>query len=152
MTVAVLQPLPALGQACDPNTSYCGGSAASGQQGQQGQQLQLPSLQSGNVPGTTPTQQNQNPYGTGGGGGYTGAGGNFNNGAPQSMDLQSVPSFVDNLNGLPGRSESSNARSYPLYYQRFFAPDQPTEFQRRVYASVGQMLPIYGAKLFLQSP
>ncbi|MDQ1452321.1 MAG: hypothetical protein QOK38_2187 [Acidobacteriaceae bacterium] len=152
MTVAVLQPLPALGQACDPNTSYCGGSAASGQQGQQGQQLQLPSLQSGNVPGTTPTQQNQNPYGTGGGGGYTGAGGNFNNNAPQSMDLQSVPSFVDNLNGLPGRSESSNARSYPLYYQRFFAPDQPTEFQRRVYASVGQMLPIYGAKLFLQSP
>jgi protein involved in polysaccharide export with SLBB domain len=65
------------------------------------------------------------------------------------MDLQQVPTFTDNLGG---RGEGTNARTYPLYYQRFFAPDQPTEFQRMVYSSVGQMLPIYGAKLFLQSP
>ena len=65
------------------------------------------------------------------------------------MDLQQVPTFADNLGG---RGEGTNARTYPLYYQRFFAPDQPTEFQRMVYSSVGQMLPIYGAKLFLQSP
>jgi protein involved in polysaccharide export with SLBB domain len=134
--------VPALGQAaCDPATSYCGGAT-----GQQGQQLQLPNLQSGTIPGTNPQQ---NPYGAGGG--NAGGGANYT-GVPQSMDLQQVPNYVDNLSGFAGRTEASNARSYPLYYQRFFAPDQPTEFQRRVYASVGQMLPIYGAKLFLQSP
>ena len=70
---------------------------------------------------------------------------------PTSLDLQQVPTYTDNLNG--GREQANpNARQYPLYYQRFFAPDQPTEFQRMVFASVGQMLPIYGAKLFLQSP
>ena len=69
------------------------------------------------------------------------------------MDLQPVPNYVDNLSGQGGgRTEGTGARTYPLYYQRFFAPDLPTEFQRMVYASVGQMLPIYGAKLFLQSP
>jgi protein involved in polysaccharide export with SLBB domain len=134
----VLQPLPAFSQSgCDPSTSYCGGSTTTGQQ------LPLPSLQSGGFPGAT-TQQN--PYGTGGG--YAGGGINLS-GPAQSMDLQSVPTYTDNLGG---RGEGTNARSYPLYYQRFFSPDQPTEFQRMVYASVGQMLPIYGAKLFLQSP
>jgi protein involved in polysaccharide export with SLBB domain len=102
----------------------------------------LPGLQNG-VPNAT-TQQN--PYGTGGGGGY---GSNINVTGAASMDLQQVPTYADNLGG---RGEGTNARSYPLYYQRFFSPDQPTEFQRMVYASVGQMLPIYGAKLFLQSP
>jgi protein involved in polysaccharide export with SLBB domain len=135
LAIAVLQPLPVFSQnGCDPNTSYCGGSTGS----------QLPNLQQPTtVPGAT-----QNPYGTGGGfnpnANYTGP--------VQSMDLQQVPNYVDNLNALGGRTEGTNARSYPLYYQRFFAPDQPTEFQRMVYASVGQMLPIYGAKLFLQSP
>ncbi|HEX6493989.1 MAG TPA: SLBB domain-containing protein [Acidobacteriaceae bacterium] len=134
--------MPALGQAgCDPNTSYCGGTSS-----QQGQQLQLPSLQSGSTPGTTSGQQN--PYGEAGG---AGAGGNLTT-VPQSMDLQPSPNYVDNLNGTAGRTEGENARTYPLYYQRFFAPDPPSEFQRRVYASVGQMLPIYGARLFLQSP
>jgi protein involved in polysaccharide export with SLBB domain len=141
LAVAVLQPLPALGQAgCDPTTSYCGGGATSGQQ------IQLPSLQNGNVPGGTST--GQNPYGAGGG---NVGGGNYTGGT-ESMDLQQVPNYTDNLNGQGGRTESTNARTYPLYYQRFFAPDMPTEFQRMVYASVGQMLPIYGAKLFLQSP
>jgi protein involved in polysaccharide export with SLBB domain len=138
LAVAVLQPLPALSQSgCDPSTSYCGGSTTTGQQ------LQLPNVQNGGFPGAT-TQQN--PYGTGGG--YAGGGINLS-GPAQSMDLQSVPTYTDNLGG---RGEGTNARSYPLYYQRFFSPDQPTEFQRMVYASVGQMLPIYGAKLFLQSP
>jgi protein involved in polysaccharide export with SLBB domain len=137
LAVAALQPLPAFSQSgCDPNTSYCGGSTTSGQQ------IQLPSLQNGALPGTG-TQQN--PYGTGGG--Y--AGGINVTGVAPSMDLQQVPTYTDNLGG---RGEGTNARSYPLYYQRFFSPDQPTEFQRMVYASVGQMLPIYGAKLFLQSP
>jgi protein involved in polysaccharide export with SLBB domain len=138
LAVAVLQPLPALSQSgCDPNTSYCGGSTTTGQQ------LQLPPLQGGGLP--TGTMQ-QNPYGTGGG--YGGGGINLS-GPSQSIDLQQVPTYTDNLGG---RAEATNARSYPLYYQRFFAPDQPTEFQRMVYASVGKMLPIYGAKLFLQSP
>ena len=98
LAVAVLQPMPAVGQAaCDPSTSYCGGSTGSGQQGQG---LQLPNLQNGTVPGTTPTQQ-QNPYGNGGGGGYNGAGGNYN-GAPQSMDLQPSPNYVDNLSDQGG--------------------------------------------------
>jgi protein involved in polysaccharide export with SLBB domain len=141
LAVTVLQPLPAFSQTgCDPNTSYCGGNTSSGQQ------LQLPSLQTGAVPG--PTSQ-QNPYETGGGGA---AGGATYTGPAQSMDLQGVPNYIDNLNGLGGRTEATGARTYPLYYQRFFAPDLPTEFQRMVYASVGQMLPIYGAKLFLQSP
>ncbi|HEY3988868.1 MAG TPA: SLBB domain-containing protein [Acidobacteriaceae bacterium] len=137
-----LQPLAAFGQnGCDPTTSYCGGSTTSGQQ------LQLPTLQNPTVSGTTPGQQ-QSPYGTGG---ANPAGSNLN--IPgQSIDLQGVPNYIDNLNGLGGRTEATNARTYPLYYQRFFAPDQPTEFQRLVNASVGQMLPIYGAKLFLQSP
>jgi protein involved in polysaccharide export with SLBB domain len=136
LAVAVLQPLPAFSQTgCDPSTSYCGGSTTNGQ-------IQLPGLQNG-VPNAT-TQQN--PYGTGGGGGY---GSNINVTGAASMDLQQVPTYADNLGG---RGEGTNARSYPLYYQRFFSPDQPTEFQRMVYASVGQMLPIYGAKLFLQSP
>jgi protein involved in polysaccharide export with SLBB domain len=149
LAVAVLQPLPALGQAtCDPTTSYCGGNATSGQQ------IQLPNLQTGNVPGAT--SAGQNPYGAGasgaaGAGGGSAGGGNFT-GTPESMDLQQAPNYIDNLNGQGGRTESTNARTYPLYYQRFFAPDMPTEFQRMVYASVGQMLPIYGAKLFLQSP
>jgi protein involved in polysaccharide export with SLBB domain len=137
LAVVVLQPLPARSQSgCDPSTSYCGGTT--------GQQLQLPTLPNGGFPGAT-TQQN--PYGTGGG--YGGGGINLNNGPAQSMDLQSVPTYTDNLGG---RGEGTNARTYPLYYQRFFSPDQPTEFQRRVYASIGQLLPIYGAKLFLQSP
>jgi hypothetical protein len=43
----------------------------------------------------------------------------------------------------PGRrTESTKSRSYPLYYQGFFTPQLPTEFQRMVYASVGQTLPI----------
>jgi protein involved in polysaccharide export with SLBB domain len=142
LSLVALQPLAAQSQGgCDPTTSYCGGSSGSGQQ------IQLPSLQQGAVPGATPTQQN--PYGTGGG---SAGGTNIYTGPAQSMDLQPVPNYVDNLNGLGGRAEATNARSYPLYYQRFFAPDQPTDFQRMVYASVGQMLPIYGAKLFLQSP
>ncbi len=132
----MLQPLPAFSQTgCDPSTSYCGGSTTNGQ-------IPLPGLQNG-VSG--PTTQ-QNPYGTGGGGGY---GSNINITGAASMDLQQVPTYADNLGG---RGEATNARSYPLYYQRFFSPDQPSEFQRMVYASVGQMLPIYGAKLFLQSP
>ena len=129
---------PAFGQACDPNTSYCGASS-----GQQGQQFQLPSLQTGGTPGTS---GQQNP-----GAGGANAGANLPT-VPQSMDLQPSPNYVDNLNGTAGRTEGENARTYPLYYQRFFAPDPPSEFQRRVYASVGQMLPIYGARLFLQSP
>ncbi len=141
LAVAALQPLPALSQSgCDPSTSYCGGSTTTGQQ------IQLPNLQN-TVPGAT----TQNPYGTGGGTGGLGGGINVGGagGPSQSMDLQQVPTFTDNLGG---RGEGTNARTYPLYYQRFFAPDQPTEFQRMVYSSVGQMLPIYGAKLFLQSP
>ncbi len=143
LAVAALQPLPALSQSgCDPSTSYCGGSTTNGQQ------IQLPNLQN-----TVPGASTQNPYGTGGGGGGGGGYGGINvggtGGAAQSMDLQQVPTFTDNLGG---RGEGTNARTYPLYYQRFFAPDQPTEFQRMVYSSVGQMLPIYGAKLFLQSP
>ena len=141
LAVAALQPLPALSQSgCDPSTSYCGGNATTGQQ------IQLPNLQN-TVPGAT----TQNPYGTGGGTGGLGGGINVGGagGPSQSMDLQQVPTFTDNLGG---RGEGTNARTYPLYYQRFFAPDQPTEFQRMVYSSVGQMLPIYGAKLFLQSP
>lgn len=134
----LMPPLPAVAQACDPTTSFCGGSAGGSVQ----QQLQLPSLTNQ----STPNQQN--PYGTSGG--Y--AGGATYNGPVQSMDLQPVPNYIDNLNGLGGRTEGTTARTYPLYYQRFFAPDQPTGFQRMVYASVGQMLPIYGAKLFLQSP
>ena len=44
----------------------------------------------------------QNPYGTSGGG--------FNpnstyTGPVQSMDLQQVPNYLDNLNGLGGRTE-----------------------------------------------
>jgi protein involved in polysaccharide export with SLBB domain len=138
LAVAALQPLPAQSQSgCDPSTSYCGGNTTSGQQ------IQLPSLQN-----TVPGASTQNPYGTGGGlGGGINVGGA--GGPSQSMDLQQVPTFTDNLGG---RGEGTNARTYPLYYQRFFAPDQPTEFQRMVYSSVGQMLPIYGAKLFLQSP
>jgi protein involved in polysaccharide export with SLBB domain len=145
----MLAPLPAFSQmACDPTTSFCGGSS-----GSSGQQIQLPSLQTGTLPGQTQTQQN--PLGNNGGpfgGGAGGGGGNITGGPGQSMDLQPIPDFNDNLNGLGGGTESTYAHLYPLYYQRFFAPDPPTEFQRRVYASVGQMLPIYGAKLFLQSP
>lgn len=131
--------MAAFGQACDPNTSFCGGSSSS-----------VPSTPS---TGQTSPPQGQNPaegpYGAGGGYG----GGRVVTGAtgPTSLDLQQVPTYTDNLNG--GRELANpNARQYPLYYQRFFAPDQPTEFQRVAFASVGQMLPIFGAKLFLQSP
>jgi protein involved in polysaccharide export with SLBB domain len=135
LAVAVLQPLPAFSQTgCDPSTSYCGGSSTTNGQ------IPLPGLQNGV---SSPTTQ-QNPYGTGGGGGS-----NINITGSASMDLQQVPNYTDNLSG---RDQGTNARAYPLYYQRFFAPDQPSEFQRMVFASVGQMLPIYGAKLFLQSP
>jgi protein involved in polysaccharide export with SLBB domain len=142
LSLVILQPLAAQSQSgCDPSTSFCGGTGS-------GAQIQLPNLQQqSTVPGSTQTQQN--PYGAGG---TSGANSNIYTGPVQSMDLQPVPNYVDNLNGLGGRTEGTNARSFPLYYQRFFAPDQPTDFQRMVYASVGQMLPIYGAKLFLQSP
>jgi protein involved in polysaccharide export with SLBB domain len=137
--MVVLQPAPAFGQSgCDPSTSFCGGTGSGG--------IQLPGLGNSTVPGATPAEQN--PYGTSGG--YSGNG--TYAGPQQSMDLQPVPNYVDNLNVLGGRTEGANAHSYPLYYQRFFSPDQPTDFQRMVYASVGQLLPIYGAKLFLQSP
>ncbi|HEX6771150.1 MAG TPA: SLBB domain-containing protein [Acidobacteriaceae bacterium] len=141
--VILLQPTPAPAQACDPTTSYCGGTTGNSNQQQQ---LQLPSVQQNQ---NTQNPYQQNPYGAGGGGFNPGA--NYT-GPVQSMDLQPVPNFIDNLNGFGGRTESNMARTYPLYYQRFFAPDQPTAFQRTVYASVGQMLPIYGARLFLQSP
>jgi protein involved in polysaccharide export with SLBB domain len=141
LAVTVLLPLSALGQnGCDPTTSYCGGSTSSSQQ------LQLPTLQNTPLTGNTPGEQN--PFGAGAGT----AGGGAIAVPAQSMDLQGVPNYLDNLNGLGGRTEGTNARTFPLYYQRFFAPDMPTEFQRMVYASVGQMLPVYGAKLFLQSP
>jgi protein involved in polysaccharide export with SLBB domain len=102
-------------------------------------------MQNGLPGATTQNPYTQNPYGTGGGG----YGGGINITGAASMDLQQVPTYSDNLGG---RGEGTNARLYPLYYQRFFSPDQPSEFQRMVFASVGQMLPIYGAKLFLQSP
>jgi protein involved in polysaccharide export with SLBB domain len=144
LAVVVLQPHRALGQSqsgCDPSNSFCGGGSSSGQ-------IALPSLQNPTVPGATPTDQN--PYGTGSGSG--GGAGNYT-GPSQSVDLQPVPNYVDNLSDQGGgRTEGTNSHSYPLYYQRQFAPDQPTEFQRMVYASVGQMLPVFGAKLFLQSP
>ena len=145
LAVVVLQPQRALGQSgCDPSNSFCGGGSSSST----GQQIQLPSLQTSTVPGSTPSQQN--PFGTGSG--TAGGTGNFT-GISQSVDLQGVPDYVDNLSDQGGgRTEGTNARLYPLYYQRVFAPDQPTEFQRLVYASVGRMLPIFGAKLFLQSP
>ena len=96
----MLQPLPAAAQAaCDPTTSYCGGSTGSSAQ----QQLQLPSLTNQ----TTPNPYQQNPYGTGGGA----AGGINYTGPTQSIDLQPVPNYIDNLNGLGGRTEGTTPAS-----------------------------------------
>ncbi len=129
----------ALGQAgCDPNTSFCGGTTGSSTSGQS-LLNQLPTAGS--------SSENGAPFGNSGSYG----GGRSLGGLTTSLDLQQVPTYTDTTNG--GRELSNGtARQYPLYYQRFFAPDQPTEFQHLVYASVGQMLPIFGAKLFLQSP
>lgn len=128
----------ALGQAgCDPNTSFCGGSKGT-------------SILNQAAPGTNQSTSGTDygaAFGNGGGTGGTRSLG----GIPTSLDLQQVSTYTDTTNS--GREPiNGNARQYPLYYQRFFAPDQPTEFQHLVYASVGQMLPIFGAKLFLQSP
>ncbi len=139
----VFLPLPALSQSgCDPNTSYCGGTTSSQQQQPYGNTGGLGSASQSAYPND---QSDQSPYGTNGGYG----GGQSYGGNQPSLDLPQVPTYTDNLNPTGTRALQ---RQFPLYYQRFFAPDQPTEFQRMVYASVGQMLPIFGAKLFLQSP
>ncbi len=59
-----------------------------------------------------------------------------------------TPSYVDNLQGANGAArtaENSRGATANVYYP-------PTEFQQLVAASVGRMLPIYGANLFLASP
>ncbi len=103
-------------------------------------------------------------YGANGGyGGY--AGGGFG-----AMSLQPVPDYVDNLNGGPGTlsgglgTRQGNGLSgqygalsqYSSQYPNAFRYSQPaappTEFQRLVAASVGRILPIFGANLFLWSP
>ena len=144
--VSVLMPLPALSQSgCDPNTSYCG--ATSDQQQQQQQSTYgLGSNQSDQ------TNPSQSPYGNSGG--YNG-GRVYGNGAQQSLDLQQVPTYLDNLNPNGARQQNGLSQLGQLgygNYPRSIVPDQPTEFQRLVSASVGTMLPIFGAKLFLQSP
>ena len=140
MAVTVFLPLPALSQSgCDPNTSYCGTTSTN---------QQLPQYGAGQS-NSPSDQSDQSPYGSAGGYG----GGRSYGGSQPSLDLQQVPTYTDNLGGSNALGRQGNIqRQFPAYYQRFFAPDQPTDFQKMVYASVGQMLPIFGAKLFLQSP
>jgi len=136
---AVLLPQQARGQSnCDPTSSNCNGA---------GQQAQ-PGFGAGGSPSDQNNQGNA-PFGNEAGG-YDG---NRTYGIQQpSNELQPVPTFTDNLipnrtqlgNEAPGQSTTSTPR--------FVTPDQPTEFQRLVSASVGRLLPIFGARLFLQSP
>lgn len=99
-------------------------------------------------------------------GGYNG----YSGGGLGSMSLQPVPDYVDNLNGGPGtlngglggRQGSSLGGQYgqqgqyngqyPNAYRYSQPAAPPTDFQRLVAASVGRMLPIFGANLFLWSP
>ncbi len=138
----VLMPQQALSQSnCDPTVSNCGAA---------GQQQSQPGFGSGLSSGE-PDGQANSPYGNDTGG-YDGSRGY---GVQQpSSELQQVPTYTDNLTPNGGRPGAANetpgqgATNTP----RFLTPDQPTEFQRLVSASVGRMLPIFGAKLFLQSP
>ncbi len=143
----VLMPQQALSQSnCDPTTSNCGNY--SGQQ--------LPQQQPSSGGQGTEYDQNNSPYGNGGGtygGGRTFGGQDQQQ--PLTNDLQGIPNFTDNLNPNGGRTQLGNeGQGSGFFYNnpRFLVPDQPTEFQRLVSASVGRLLPIFGAKLFLQSP
>jgi protein involved in polysaccharide export with SLBB domain len=125
---------------CDPTTSNC---SSTNQQTQSGFGSGVPTT-------TEPNGQPSSPFGNDAGG-YDGSR-SFGGSLP-SGELQPVPTYLDNLTpdartqlGTEGQSGSAVTRS------RIFIPDQPTEFQRLVSASVGRMLPIFGARLFLQSP
>ena len=101
LAVVVLQPLPALGQSgCDPSTSFCGGAHP-----QTASRYNCPVLQnhcSGcfDADGENPTGRVAATWGA--------LSGNYT-GPSQSMDLQPVPNYTDNL-GSGAAAEGTNAR------------------------------------------
>ena len=141
---AVLMPQQALSQTnCDPTTSNCAGTGG----------------QTGFGSGLSPYDQNNpstSPGGANAGGNVGGYDGSRTYGIQQpSTELQPVPLYTDSLiptNRTQPGNEPQNQGTSATNTPRFLVPDQPTEFQRMVSASVGRLLPIFGAKLFLQSP
>jgi protein involved in polysaccharide export with SLBB domain len=138
--LTVLIPGQARGQSgCDPTVSNCSGA---NQQTQSGFGSGVPTT-------TEPNGQPVSPFGNEAGG-YDGN--RTYGGALPSTELQPVPTFTDNLIPDPRNQLGTAAQTGGNSTPRVLTPDQPTEFQRLVSASVGRMLPIFGAKLFLQSP
>jgi hypothetical protein len=173
-TSSVLTPSLLAQGTCDPTIASCnpqmqGMGNVFGQSGlgmgNQGpnanQQFNFPSDTSTGAPweGTAP-----------GFGGFSGAGGGFgpSSSGMGAMSLQPVPDYIDNLNGtggtlgdLIGMRQGAGAQNglpgqfngqLPNAYRYAQPAAPPTDFQRLVAASVGRMLPIFGANLFLWSP
>lgn len=69
------------------------------------------------------------------------------------LGVTGVPQIYSNED-QGGRSSSSNSGYNPSFYPRTikFRPQPPTEFQKFVYDSVGQRLPIFGFNLFSDVP
>ena len=59
-----------------------------------------------------------------------------------------MPNFEDDGNARLSRASADNASKHPVRVQK----EPPTEFQRYVADSIGQMLPIFGASLFEEVP
>ena len=66
-------------------------------------------------------------------------------GTPGIPQIYSSESGMDAYYALAGRGDES-LRTFPI------SPQPPTEFQKFVYASVGQRLTIFGANLFVNAP
>jgi hypothetical protein len=154
-TSSVLSPFALAQNYCDPTISSCN---PQGQGNPYGQNSVSPENQN-------PYNSQQLPLGDTGSGmpwegsapGYGGPGNGYPGGAG-SLSMQPVPDYIDNLNGAAGtRQGGQNGQNVyngiNPYASRYAQPPaQPTEFQRFVSASVGRMLPIFGANLFLWSP
>ncbi len=68
--------------------------------------------------------------------------------SPTTDDRQSMRSLSNDTSPIEGGAGKRNNLRSPMATEA----EPPTEFQRFVAASTGQMLPIYGAKLFISLP
>ncbi len=81
-------------------------------------------------------------------------------GMPSLGGASGVPQiYSDDQGSAAGRSPYTYPYLYPLsrgnYYNPrpyLLKPEPPTEFQKFIYSSVGQRLPIFGANLFINAP
>lgn len=87
--------------------------------------------------------------------GYLQSNGPYQTNQPNSAinpNLPSIPNRAGNSPGLNRNQQRRGTNPYGSSLRIYAPPPPPTEFQRFVAASTGQMLPIYGARFFTTFP